>query len=1819
MLAGMRKATVVLIAALALTVGGGPEAQPVPVGSLPAPGFQSADFQPVFDYANNATSTAEWEAMIGHGRFLLATSWEAQVDAQIDARVAAVGASDHFNSVAEYRAYLRNELLLQKNAAFTSWEQAADAEIETQRDAFVAALGAAGIDADARDDASQLQSAQSGDRSVQEFTDLFSHREEQHQQALNSGLQQYQTSFDTLQQDYANFLNELDQSEAAFAQNFQQIESYKAVVRNGIQQSINGLEQNLATNQLFYEESCDANDVCSTDPSTLNPAGLQLQSLIAGIRADLAADAPLSTLTQTMTDYLEARQTETVARVTTWTNRSTGNQVWRPASHVELEKQCVERNSLGLCTKEEDPLDSWKIQAVRTFLDTGDDSQLRAELQKLLPKTIQTIHRNGTNLRGDSSAGFRTPLEINAAGHGENYTDVGDKAFEYDTGIVCGLQCLAWLPTREEYVEVSVNYTWFDSNADHNRTVWQGYADDLAPMLLEWQNEILPAIETWENQTAAYESNYAAWQAQATMKRAGAAAAYRASVNELDSNRTRWISRLQSQYRDQSAQWRSIQAQLEARAAAGELQAGGLVENLDAESESTLRAIFNAPTPAVHLVARNNGEAFQNDANFLGRGAAFQPKTDILKRTLGAFQKSSLGAKNLATARAYDDLADKRRQQALERMQSVVDAQNGFVHQMRNLPQSVIDIDQQLGDQNSRLRELQAADEPNAAAIVDLRAKIQDLQYKRAQALADDLVNHTDASFQTHYDADGNLIMQRDIASGEARLRAGGDAENVDDYGSVDVRQRISIAPPDVMQIASGGDLFASWDAGNIDAAFRQNAIAYDQQVQSHIEYAANVMNDANSFAMDREAAFDDHAEHLVEEAQKPKKLAEQIFRSMFGGMDFGAAFQSVMQGELRKQLAPAFAKALNIPAELAASLLGGAFSGDLNIGETIESYVNSEIRGNIMSTFAKATGWPSGFVSGLMGDGGFDFSEENMRAAAQSYAEDQILDHIETHTGIEGLAGMLRSTVVADFKKNREKKAAAKLKPEDYATGGLSYTWRNAQYNQNLAAGVQVAEIVATSAASSTGFGVAAVAGYYAAKSAYSSHLSGESTDSVLKNALAGGASSVINNYTSKFGVNVNLAYSEDQGFGGNLSASIPLGGANSPLKIGASLSFQDGQGVTGGGLTAGFSRDGKGIKAGINFDEAGKVAGGSISANYTQKQGFGASAGVNFGARGEFAGVNAEVTYTDTRQYGKVGQTGKHTAGLGLTYYADGSRAMKMINRTSAKDEYGIGVNSASAGNSLTFRYDKDGKYLGHGETIDLDAGFQTQADKEKAMRTRLAQLNAALKDDRLSPEQRRELKAERTQLGERQSREDRSIAAARYRDRLLAEGKITRKQHAELKKDPEKFHSGKYARLQSSGDAAKSRVTVLAKISGAIGDAAKWIVGDYSDSDGYLDPETGQYVARTCFVAGTLVRVHPKANGAFSKQNGNWYKQIEEIRAGDLVLSWNEESGKTSFNPVAQTFVRETPTIYRLSYANGMTIETTWSHPFYIQDRGWVEAKDLAAGDISFTAASQSDASGRLQLDPKGLRITSVESLRTPESVFNFTVETDHTYFVGASDVLVHNRNYLDMFEDSKKGLSLLKATNSGVMGATELARASNKCANLDVEENYQCTKKYFDKATKHFSKMGTEAAKTSGPAPGSVGATVLVDTVKDTAEDVILGENSVEATATHGIKHFINSLLGKQTAKYLMPGSAAVVDKVVDETTGAIESKVLSSSQKRREQAQYSAARRLLDPIVKKPEQEHSERKALEVLLKNMEREARAEQQEFKLLKDLLNLN
>ena len=137
-------------------------------------------------------------------------------------------------------------------------------------------------------------------------------------------------------------------------------------------------------------------------------------------------------------------------------------------------------------------------------------------------------------------------------------------------------------------------------------------------------------------------------------------------------------------------------------------------------------------------------------------------------------------------------------------------------------------------------------------------------------------------------------------------------------------------------------------------------------------------------------------------------------------------------------------------------------------------------------------------------------------------------------------------------------------------------------------------------------------------------------------------------------------------------------------------------------------------------------------------------------------------------------------------------------------------------------------------------------------------------------------------------------------------------------------------------------------------------------------------------TCFPAGTKI---------YTK---NGYKNIEDIRVNDIVYSYNETTNKIELNKVTKTFIHEDIEIYNL-YLNNEIIRVTPYHRFYVlrnSNYEWVTAKDLKLTDKLF------------DINKKYIKINKIEYIKENNTVYNFEVANNHTYFVSENNILVHN---------------------------------------------------------------------------------------------------------------------------------------------------------------------------------------------------------------------
>jgi len=135
--------------------------------------------------------------------------------------------------------------------------------------------------------------------------------------------------------------------------------------------------------------------------------------------------------------------------------------------------------------------------------------------------------------------------------------------------------------------------------------------------------------------------------------------------------------------------------------------------------------------------------------------------------------------------------------------------------------------------------------------------------------------------------------------------------------------------------------------------------------------------------------------------------------------------------------------------------------------------------------------------------------------------------------------------------------------------------------------------------------------------------------------------------------------------------------------------------------------------------------------------------------------------------------------------------------------------------------------------------------------------------------------------------------------------------------------------------------------------------------------------------CFVAGTKI---------YTEQG---YKNIEDIRVGDMVLTHNNR-----FQKVQIRMINQTDEIYELRAMGIPKIETTHNHPFYVLKKDWeipqwIDAKHL---DKSYYLSMAINNNAKLPIWNGIVSKTNVNSTKIKNNIYNLLENNIFWWFVG-----------------------------------------------------------------------------------------------------------------------------------------------------------------------------------------------------------------------------
>jgi len=152
-------------------------------------------------------------------------------------------------------------------------------------------------------------------------------------------------------------------------------------------------------------------------------------------------------------------------------------------------------------------------------------------------------------------------------------------------------------------------------------------------------------------------------------------------------------------------------------------------------------------------------------------------------------------------------------------------------------------------------------------------------------------------------------------------------------------------------------------------------------------------------------------------------------------------------------------------------------------------------------------------------------------------------------------------------------------------------------------------------------------------------------------------------------------------------------------------------------------------------------------------------------------------------------------------------------------------------------------------------------------------------------------------------------------------------------------------------------------------------------YAAPPGCYDSEPVGCYFSSCFLAGTEILM----------EDGT-YKNIEQVKEGEWIVSYDIENNLKTISKVADSLVHEDVEGYVII---NRELEVTSNHPIWIVNRQkWAQVHTIELRDILLDSNGQE------------IIVISLEDINGVNTVYNLEIEGEHNnYFAG--DILVHNK--------------------------------------------------------------------------------------------------------------------------------------------------------------------------------------------------------------------
>ncbi|WP_244283340.1 TIGR04388 family protein, partial [Leptospira neocaledonica] len=710
--------------------------------------------------------------------------------------------------------------------------------------------------------------------------------------------------------------NSLASTDAQFQQNFQQIQTIENQVRQSVANSADGLKTYLLQQNLLHLTDASGNSLLgdfsgmdstqllaaynTIDGSKLNAAGVKLKNLIDTISTALDPDHPasLADIASDMQDYLETQkdyattqaQAARAAEYQGWTFGDGGTSVIRYAPSTMY-------NGLNASGGFQDNQAGHLGAAVAAYL-AGNSTDLITQLNSLLGNPNLTISQvYNMDLVASSSADFINQYwawnidfldpydreQGSLSQDGSNFYTLTAKYYLCWGGI-----CIPdYLDKYEEWVNVQGSVQVHDAAQQANAELFEGYMADINLQLGDWQNTLMPAINSWEQQVSDYQARYSEWQTKKLDLQNQINTQYQTQVQELYQNREDWLTNLSNLYSDANA------------ASSGAAALPTFNSNVSSSSAASLTSLSNELS------------SFQADA----AKAPDVSKVSAFYDNIGTVMN---GAYNLSIVETQQIAA--------------LDAQKSSVN---NLIKSLEAQREMNGADISE--EVYAKFTGKTFAGTDATGKIEGAglcvgdNYKTNQSACEALYND-DKNFKLKYsdvyvDDKGTIHAVQTVKTGSAVFQ-GGDATNSENYKLTETSINVTLGNVGTVKLADTKDLGGLFKSNWYSEENSQSLSSYMQSSYSNRTDAYLSDGLMNAISLNSSAA-DDYAGVMNQRAQESAiaqantaSTVMSIAQTMFaGGSGMDWAKQQVKE-MTKSAVATGISKATGIPADVISAFI---------------------------------------------------------------------------------------------------------------------------------------------------------------------------------------------------------------------------------------------------------------------------------------------------------------------------------------------------------------------------------------------------------------------------------------------------------------------------------------------------------------------------------------------------------------------------------------------------------------------------------------------------------------------------------------------------------------------------------------------------------------------------------------------------------------------------------------------------------------------------------------------------------------------------------